>query len=85
MKFRRERQFNRDFAKLPQQIQRRARKQLALFLANPRHASVRAKKMKGHTNLYEGRVTKDYRFIYRMENDTCVLLNIGKHEIVDRR
>jgi hypothetical protein len=36
--------FKKEFAALPSDIQERARKQFALFLQNPRHPSIQAKK-----------------------------------------
>ena len=84
MKIRQEEQFKKDFAALPRQIQRRAKNKLILFLQNPRHPSLQTKKMEGHKNLWEGRVTKGYRFFFRIEGDTYVLLNIGPHDIERR-
>ena len=46
-------QFREAFAKLPQHIQRRAKKQLALFFENYRYPSLQTKKMKGHNDLFE--------------------------------
>lgn len=76
--------FRRDYARLPQNIQERADKQLALFLDNPRRPSLRTKKMEGHRDLWEGRISKDYRFIFRIAGDTYLLLNIGPHDIERR-
>ncbi|MFQ5751318.1 MAG: type II toxin-antitoxin system RelE/ParE family toxin [bacterium] len=50
--------FKKDFTALPPNVQKRALKQIALFLNNPRHPSLSVKKMKGHPNIRERRVTK---------------------------
>lgn len=74
-------QFKDKFADLPESIKARARKQLALFLRNPRHPSLQTEKVKGHRNLWKGRITQSYRFVFRMEGDVYVLLDIGPHDI----
>lgn len=43
--------FDKDYARLPDEIQVRADKQLELLLVNPRHPSLRLKKMEGHSDL----------------------------------
>jgi len=47
MKLARTARFAHDFRSLPLQIQRRAAKQLQLLIDNPRHPSLRIKKMEG--------------------------------------
>lgn len=82
MRFERTERFKRDFQALPEPIQRRAEKQLALFLKNPRHPSLRIKKMQGTQNLWEGRITKSYRFTFQIRDDACILRRIGTHDIL---
>lgn len=74
--------FKKEFESLPPPIQQRARKQLALLLTNPRHPSLQIKKMKGYENLWEGRVTQHYRFTFRVEGETFLLLRIGTHDLL---
>ena len=78
----RTRRFQRDYARLPPPLQERARKQLALLLANPRHPSLRIKKVKGYENLWEGRITQQYRVTFRIEGETVLLLRIGTHDLL---
>ncbi len=70
---------------LPQRIQKQTDKQLGLLLQNLHHPSLRIKKMKGAKNIWEARVTKDYRFSFGIKGDTYILRRIGKHEEVLRR
>ena len=84
MRIRQEKQFRRDFEALSPAIQKRAKKQLALFLQNPRHPSLQTEKVKGHRDLWKGRITQSYRFLFRIEGDTYVLLAIGPHDIERR-
>lgn len=64
MRVARDPRFTRDFAALPAPIQERAEKKLALFLRNPRHPSLQTHKMEGHRNIWESRITDDYRFTF---------------------
>ena len=76
--------FRREFTALPAPIKERARKQLALFSQNPRHPSLRTKKMEGKSNIWEGRITRDYRFTFIIEGDRYTLRRIGPHNILNR-
>ncbi len=76
--------FRKDFQHLPVQIQKQAEKQLSLFLSNPRHPSLHTKKMEGFRNLWEGRITRAYRFTYLIQADTYILRRIGTHDILKR-
>ena len=55
-------------------------------MANPHHPSLRIKKVKGeyftkgYDNIFEGRITRDYRFFFLIETDAYVLLRCGRHE-----
>jgi len=69
--------FKREYAALPKSVQRRADKQITLFLENPRHPSLRVKKMEGFPNTWEGRISQDYRFTFQIRADTCTLRRIG--------
>ncbi len=81
MRLDRTERFKRDFRALPERIQRRAEKQLALFLQNPSHPSLRIKKMQGSHNIWEGRITKSYRFTFQIRQDACLLRRIGTHDV----
>jgi len=77
--------FKRDFLKLPENIKRSAEKALRLFATNPFHPSLHIKKtkgeiLKGYHNVFEGRFSKSYRFLFLIDRDTCVLLRCGKHD-----
>ena len=82
MRIRRTRRFQVEFNALPGNIKRRAQKQLALFVADPKHPSLRTKKMKGHPDIWEGRVTGAYRFTFELEGEICTMRRIGTHDIL---
>jgi mRNA-degrading endonuclease YafQ of YafQ-DinJ toxin-antitoxin module len=81
MKIAADESFDEDYARLPRPIQERVDKQLALLLKDPRHPSLRTRKMEGHRDLWEGHVTKEYCFTFRITGDTYRLRRVGTHGI----
>lgn len=69
----------KDFADLSPQLKAQARKQLALLQQNLRHPSLAAKKYGGADDLWQGRVNRDYRFYFRVIDDTYLILMIIPH------
>ena len=82
MRLERTDRFKRDFISLPESIKRRAERQLILFVQNPRHPSLRIKKMEGTKDIWEGRITKGYRFTFQVRAVFCTLRRIGTHDIL---
>ena len=74
--------FIRDYRALPDQIQSTVDKKLKLFLNNQRHPSLNIKKMQDPRDIWEGRITKGYRFTFRMEGEVCLLRRLGTHDIL---
>lgn len=74
--------FDREYAKLPKNIQALAEKQLTTLLKDPRHPSLHVKKMEGHLDLWEGRITNKYRFTFKIIGEIYLLRRIGKHDIL---
>ena len=60
----------------------RADKALRLLMSNPRHPSLRLKKMHSAQDVWEIRVDRDHRMTLRIEKDCYVMRNIGKHDEV---
>ena len=73
--------FLRDYRGLSEEVRRRAEKQIRLLLQNPRHPSLRARKIEGYKDIYEARITEGYRMTYKMVGETFRLRRIGTHEI----
>ena len=89
MTFIRTDRFKRDFQNLPTHVKRRAERALRFFSANPRHPSLRSKKMEGERDhegrdIWEARVTRGYRFTFAIAGDTYILYRIGPHDIERR-
>ena len=77
--------FKASFKKLSPTLQTRALKQLKLLLVDSFHPSLHTKKIKGmRGKIFEARITKAYRLIFQVQQGRYVLLDIGKHEILDR-
>ena len=74
--------FIRDYHALPDQPQKTADKQLKLFLSNQRHPSLNIKKMQDPRDIWEGRITKGYRFTFQMSGEVCILRRLGTHDIL---
>ena len=75
------RQFERSYATAPLAIQKAADKQLRFLLQNLWHPSLNAKKYhaSGDPDLWQARVTKDWRFYFTIEGDAYILIDIIKH------
>jgi mRNA-degrading endonuclease RelE of RelBE toxin-antitoxin system len=74
--------FDRDYDDLPESIKEQTDKQLSLFVDNPHHPSLRVKKIKGYPKIWEGRITKNYRFTFQIEGEIYILRRIGTHDIL---
>ncbi len=79
--FRTER-FKKDFKRLPREVHERTGKALELFLENPRHPSLHAKKMEGAPDIWELRVSDNYRITFQLVEDGILLRRIGTHNIL---
>ena len=76
------RPFDGDYSALPESIKERADKQFIILVENPHHPSLRLKKIKGHPNIWEGRVTKSYRFTFQISREIYLLRRIGTYAIL---
>ena len=81
--FRTER-FVNDFQRLPADIQARAAKALEFFLANQRHPSLHVKKMEGTPDVWELRVSDNYRITFQFVREGVLLRRIGTHDLLRR-
>lgn len=69
--------FYRSFADAPEDIKKAFEKQLSNLLRDLRHPSIRAKKYDAIR--WQARVTRGWRFYFRIEDDTYVVLDIMAH------
>ena len=76
--------FEKEYRNLPEAVKKRVNKQFSFLIENPHHPSLRLKKLRSEEDVWEARLTKDYRFTFQMIGDTCILRRIGKHDVVLR-
>jgi mRNA-degrading endonuclease RelE of RelBE toxin-antitoxin system len=63
----------------PPNIQKAFYKQAKFLLENLRHPSLKAKKYDEARDIWQARVTRDWRFYFQIEDDTYYLLDIIPH------
>ena len=78
------REFRRLFAQLPEEIQQRARQAYRLFQENPRHPSLRFRKLQATDSDYSIRINAQYRAVGRMNDGVIIWHWIGPHHEYDR-
>jgi mRNA interferase RelE/StbE len=71
--------FTRAYSKAPLEIQRAFDKQSLLLVQNLRHPSLRAKKYNVAEDKWQSRVNQDWRFYFRIVDDTYVITDITPH------
>ena len=74
--------FIRLYKKLPDDIKERTRKAIKLLESDPSHPSLGHKKMAGQEDIFEIRVSKNYRITYQRVQDTVYLRKIGTHNLL---
>lgn len=78
------RTFRTAFATLPEEIQEQARRAYRLFRADPRHPSLRFKKLEQLEDVYSIRVGLAYRALGVLEGSVVTWFWIGSHADYDR-
>ena len=71
--------FRRSFREAPDRVQRAFGKQLGHLLRDLRHPSLPAKKYDAARDIWQARVDGGWRFYFRIETDTYILLDIIAH------
>lgn len=72
--------FKKAYQKLPVDLQEKVKKALRFLDENPRHPSLRVRKIEGTTDIYEGRVDQKYRFSFQFEGEDKILRNVDNHD-----
>ncbi len=67
------------FARLPDGVKEQARKAYRLWRDDPRHPSLHFKKIHGQESLYSVRVSRGWRALGLLQNDTITWFWIGSH------
>ncbi len=74
--------FIRLYKRLPQGLKDNTKKALALLQSNPAHPSLGHKKMAGQEDIFEIRISKNYRITYQKIGDTAYLRKVGTHNLL---
>ena len=74
--------FKKDFKRLPTEIQERTGKALELFVSNSRHPSLHVKKMEGAPDIWELRVSDNYRITFQFVQEGVLLRRVGTHHVL---
>lgn len=72
--------FDSDYKRLPIIIQKQCDRQLVTLLKNPRHPSLRTSKIQGFEDIWEGRISKEYRFSFQIIKNIYLIRRVGKHD-----
>ena len=64
---------------LPLPMRKAFYKQAGYLLENLQHPSLRAKKFSESENLWQARVNKGWRFYFKIEGDTYIIVRIIPH------
>jgi mRNA-degrading endonuclease RelE of RelBE toxin-antitoxin system len=83
VKIRRAESFLKDYRALPAEIRNQVDKQLTYLIQNPRHPSLRAKKLRG-TDKFELRVSRGYRLTFRVIENVLELRRVGTLDILKK-
>jgi len=67
-------------SKLSPKIKRALKNKLSLMLENPRHPSLRAKKVQGYEGIFEASITMGIRMTWQYTEDGILLRNIDEHD-----
>ncbi len=70
------------YKKMPLDIQDQADKALHRLELQPFYPSLGHKKIAGYEDIYEIRVSKNYRITYQKIGDTAYLRKIGTHDLL---
>ncbi len=70
---------DRDYAEIPSTVRKAFAKQLRFLLANLRHPSLQAKKYSETLDIWQARVTRGWRFYFKIEGDEYIILSIIPH------
>lgn len=79
MKWRHANHAREHYQNAPTIIQKAFDKQVRLLLVSLRHPSLHAKKYGGVADLWQARITKDWRFYFHIDGDEYVIIAIQQH------
>ncbi len=82
MQIRLTKSFERDYRALPAVLQKAVDHKLLLLLENFKSPSLRIKKMKGFTNVWEARINRGNRFTFSIVGMAYLIRRVGPHDVL---
>ncbi len=79
MKLRFTERADKDYAGLPVAVRKAFEKQLRFLLVNLQHPSLHAKKYSESLDVWQARVTRGWRFFFKIEANEYIILSIFPH------
>lgn len=73
--------FIENVSKLSYEVRKILKEKLSLMYRNPRHPSLRVKKIQGQEDIFESSITMDIRMTWQyIKKDAILLRKIGRHD-----
>ena len=72
--------FKKAYKSLPDEVKIKVKETLRTMAINIRHPSLQVKKIKGTKNIWEARVSLDYRLTFQLIRNYIILRNVGPHD-----
>ncbi len=72
--------YQRAYADLDDEQAELVKKALRLLASDPRHPSLRVKKMQGTVDIWEARASRSLRLTFELHGDGILLRNVGAHD-----
>lgn len=70
------------YKKLPDKTKKQTKKAIEQLSQNPSHPSLGHKKMTGQKDVFEFRISQNYRATYQLIKKTAYLRKIGTHDLL---
>ena len=72
--------FRRAYKKLTDAQRQRVDHAMMRILSDPRHPSLRVKRLQGTANIWSARASDELRLTFELTEDRVVLRNVGHHD-----
>lgn len=69
----------KEFSVLPVLVKKKARKQFGYLSEDLRHPSLQSKKYKGATDVWQGRIDKNWRFYFHIIEPHYIIISVISH------
>lgn len=74
--------FKKDYKHLPSDVRERTNQTLRRFASDSRHPSLHVKKMESVSDIWEMRVSDNYRITFQFVQEGVLLRRVGTHNVL---